>query len=300
MKKSCLVLLAFALFSGGCSMVSLMYRNADWLLLHKIDAYTSFDDRQQLTIREDIADYMRWHRKYALPEYIKFLHNLNGTAQLKGRLDSGAVAQLRGQLQELYRSTLAPAVRPAAQILASLDDSQIAELARNLAEENRQQRHELLDVVREEYLEKRADHTIDFLEGLAGDLSAAQQQQVRAASRGLPGVDEQFFQHRVSNQATLIALLKERAGADRVANFLASWINTPEATRTVLQQHAIESFQDDLDEMIVDIHSLLTAAQKDHLRKKLTSYIDEMNKLASDTNATANNTPQPSTLEIIP
>ena len=81
MKKSLFIIIAFALFSCGCSSVSLFYRNADWYLQHKIDGYTSFNARQEETIRREISNYLDWHRKYALPEYIIFLQNLNGTAQ---------------------------------------------------------------------------------------------------------------------------------------------------------------------------------------------------------------------------
>jgi len=39
------------------------------------------------------------------------------------------------------------------------------------------------------------------------------------------------------------------------------------------------------DEMIVHIHGLLTTRQKDHLRKKIASYIEDMRSLATDMHA---------------
>ena len=103
MKKSLPIILALVLFICGCSTVSLFYRNADWYLQHKIAGYTSFDVRQKETIRREISDYMRWHRRYALPEYIIFLQNLNGAVQYDGRLKTEEVALLRARLMDLYR-----------------------------------------------------------------------------------------------------------------------------------------------------------------------------------------------------
>lgn len=282
MKKSLFIILALVLFICGCSTVSLFYRNADWYLQHKIAGYTSFDTRQKETIRREISDYMRWHRKYALPEYIIFLQNLNGAVQYDGQLKTGEVALLRARLMDLYRRSLVPAIRPVAQILSSLDNRQIQELGRNLAEENSKQKQEELDLDHDEYLDKRADKTVDFLEGLAGDLSDEQEHNVREMSRHLPLASRHFIRHRETNQARLIKLLNENAGTDRVASFMSSWILDPDATRTVQQQQDIQAFETASDEMIARIQWMLTVTQKEHMHKKISSYIDELQHLTTD------------------
>ena len=70
MRKSLFIVLAFALVCCGCSTASLVYHNADWYLQHKINGYTSFNAQQKKLILHDVSDYMHWHRKNALPEYI--------------------------------------------------------------------------------------------------------------------------------------------------------------------------------------------------------------------------------------
>lgn len=285
MKKSLSIILIFALFNCGCSTIGLVYRNADWYLQHKINDYTTFTSRQKETIRKDIDDYMSWHRKVALPEYIIFLQNLNGVAQYDGQLKAEEIAVLRAQLMNLYRKSLVPAIRPAAQMLSSLDSRQIQELAGNLAEENKKQKQEELDVSHDEYLDRRADKTITFLEWLAGNLSAEQERQVRDMSRQLPVVTPLFIQHRETNQARLLALLNDHAGADKIEAFMSSWILTPEATRTPQQQRVIQSFETNSDAMIAQIHGLLTARQKEHMRIMISAYIKDMQSLSIDTHA---------------
>jgi hypothetical protein len=281
MKKTVLIVLAVALFSSGCSTVSLLYRNADWYLQHKIDGYVSFNAGQEATIHRDISVYLNWHRKHALPEYINFLQNLNGAAQYEGRLQSGRITQLRAQMLELYHQTLQPAVRPAAEILSSLDSRQIRELSDNLAKENSKQMQELRDMSRDAYLDKRADSTLDFLEGLVGDLSHDQRQQISDMSRQLPAVREIYLEHRYANQRRLIGMLNEHAGADRVAAFISLWLLSPDATRTSRQQFAIHAFETASDQMIAHIQWMLTARQKKHLNKQLSRYIDDLRKLST-------------------
>ena len=92
MNKSHVFVLAFTLFICGCSTIHLFYRNADWYLQYKINSYTSFNAPQKELIRQDVSDYMHWHRKYALPEYIIFLQNLNGAVQYQGQLEAEDVA----------------------------------------------------------------------------------------------------------------------------------------------------------------------------------------------------------------
>ncbi|MGA7595964.1 MAG: DUF6279 family lipoprotein [Gallionella sp.] len=285
MNKSLLIFTAVALSISGCSTVGLLYGNADWYLQHKIGSYVSFNAGQEATIRREISVYLNWHRKHALPEYIIFLQNLNGAAQYEGQLKRGRIAQLRAQLLELYHLTLQPAVRPAAEILSSLDNRQIRELSDNLAKENSKQMHELSDIGHDAYLDKRADSTLDFLEGLVGDLSREQRKQIRDMSRQLPEFPEIYLEHRYANQRRLIRMLDEHAGADRIAAFLSLWLLDPDATRTSRQQLAIHSFETASDEMVARIQWTLTARQKAHLNKQLSRYIDELRKLSAATKA---------------
>ncbi|MGB7597509.1 MAG: DUF6279 family lipoprotein [Gallionella sp.] len=185
----------------------------------------------------------------------------------------------------MYRKSMQPAIRSAAEILSSLDSRQIRELDRNLAEENNKQRREERDFGRDAYLDKRADKTLDFLEGLTGKLSREQRQKVRDMSRRLPLVKDIYIDQREANRRRLITMLNENAGPDRIAAFLSSWILAPEQTRTIQQQQDIESFNSASDEMIANIQGMLTTRQKAHLNKELSYYIDELRNLSADKKA---------------
>jgi hypothetical protein len=280
MKKSLFIILAFALFISGCSTVSLVYRNADWYLQHKINGYTSFNSQQKETIRREVSDYMRWHRKNALPEYITFLQNLNGAAQYQGQLKVEQVALLRNNLLNLYKRSMVPAIPPAAKLLSSLDSMQIQELDRALAEDTQEHKQEESEGSLDDNLDKRAKKTLAFLEWLVGNLSGDQEQKIREISRRLPFVSPIYIQVHEANQRKLIELLNGHASAEVIAASMSSWILTPEATRSSQQQHVIQSFETAVDEMIVQIHGLLTPRQKAHMNEMISAYIEDMRRIS--------------------
>jgi hypothetical protein len=195
------------------------------------------------------------------------------------------IALLRAQLTGLYRKSLTPAIKPAAEILSSLDSRQIQELERNLAGENTTQKREEMDMGRDAYLDKRAYKTLDFLEGLVGNLGREQRQRVKEMSRHLPLIRDTYIEQRATNQGRLIKLLNNNAGADKIASFMSLWILAPDATRTAQQQRDIHAFETASHEMIANIQGMLTIRQKNHLHKEISRYIDELQNLATNIKA---------------
>jgi hypothetical protein len=285
MKKSILALLIFAILCCGCSTASLFYRNADWYLQYKIKSYTSFNSEQKDAIRIGVEKYMDWHRKNVLPKYILFLQNLNGAAQYDGQLKGEEITLLRTQLLDLYRQTLMPAVRPIAQLLNGLDSGQIQELGRTFKDDAKKHSEEVLVGTNDENLDKRAEKILDFLEWLVGNYSKEQERKIREMNHRLPFANPIYIQNREANQDKLIALLNTHAGTEQISAFLSTWILNPEMTRTPQQQSSIQAFEASTDEMIANIHGLLTDRQKDHMHKVISSYIKEIQILSADTHA---------------
>lgn len=284
-RKHLFIILALTLFCSGCSRVAIGYNNADWYLRYKINNYTSFNAQQRDEIHREVDDYMRWHRKNALPEYTLFLQDLYDAVQQDRRVRIEDITRIKGESYKLYKKTVAPFIPPAARLLKALDKRQIEELSKSLAEMNREQRDESLSGSPLANLEKRAERTIDFVEGLVGNLSGEQEDKIREMSLRLPYATGYYIDHREANQARLIALLNDKAGEDKIAVYLWLWLNAPEATRTPQQQHVIQSYDSAIDEMTARIYELLTDHQKDHLRKKILSYIEDFQRLSAKSSA---------------
>lgn len=280
--RSLFIILAPVLLSG-CSKITLGYNHADWILRYWINGYTSFNARQKEEIHLEVDDYMRWHRKNAVPEYIAFLQNVNALANRDGALADADIMRLRTESGRLFKMTMAPFVKPAAHLLSTLDNRQIEELRKTLAERNSKQREETLFDSERENLVMRAERHVDGVERLVGDLSDEQEEKIMEMSLRIPFATSHYIEQREAKQARLISLLRNHAGEDQIAALFRQWIDNPESSRTPQQQQAIEAYESAMNEMTVRIFELLTARQKDHLRRKIASYLDDLQKLPSAT-----------------
>ena len=276
--KAVLIILALVLLScSGCSTITFGYNHADLLLRYMINGYTSFDAEQKKEIHRDIDEYLRWHRQHALPEYIAFLQKLNAAVH-QDALTADDVMRAKTDIRRLYRLTMEPSIQPAAHLLSTLDGGQIEEVRQTLADGNRKIRKETLSGSEEENLSRRAQEYVKSVERLAGDLNREQKKKVMALSRHIPFVNRYYIEQREAEQAILISMLNDHAGEDKIAAMFHQWLDTPDAPASAQEQQTLQAYDRAMNEMIVKIFELLTPHQRDHLRKNITGYINDLNK----------------------
>ena len=280
--KSPLIILALTLLCGGCSVAKFGYDHADWLLNYRVNGYTSFNAQQQEHIQLEVDKYMRWHRKYALPEYITFLQNLNRLVS-SDALTVDDVMRLRAESNRVYKLTIVPMIPPAAHVLGTLDSTQIAELAGTFSQRNGKQKKKLLREKNDrEVLDMRAERHIDFLERLVGNLSDEQEEKITKMSLDIPFATRHYIAQREAKHTSLLALLNGHAEEDNIAALFRQWMDMPESSRSPQQQQAIAAYESAMNEMTVQIFGLLTTRQKQHMSEKIVSYIDDFQKLIGD------------------
>lgn len=274
------ILLLLALSLAGCSMMTIGYNNTDWYLHYKINNYTSFNPAQKEKIQHEVDVFMNWHRRDMLPEYINFLRKIDQTFQ-NGGMTKEQISEFSNDLRGLYRMTLTPAVHPAAHILANLNKSQIQKFEKTLKKENEKLKAESLQGSRDEQLNRRAEKTIDFIEDFTGNLSTEQEEKIIRMSRQLPFASPAFIQNRETNQRTIIGLMRNNEGAEKIASFISLWISTPEHTRTPDEQKIIHEMQDATNGMIANIYTILTPQQKQRLRSKVQEHMADLGTLTN-------------------
>lgn len=281
-----LLIALILLCCSGCSMVSLGYNHANWLLRYWLNDYTSFNTAQSEQIHQQVDDYLRWHRKNALPGYIAFLQNVDAAVNQQASLTVDDVMRLRTESYRLYRLTMEPMFQPAAHILSNLNSEQITDLADTFAKRDGKQRKLMLEGSEQDMLAARAKRDVELVEKLAGNLDDAQEKKITAMSLQIPFATAAFIEQREAKHAKLIALLKDKAGEDQIVALFRQWVSTPQASRTPQQQQVIAAYESAMNEMTVQIIAMLTARQKRHLTEEITSYIDDFKKL--NTEETAN------------
>lgn len=280
MNKKLIFVVALLLLLSGCGIISIGYNYADAYLRYSINSYTSFNDTQKETIKQEVNLFMLWHRNKMLPEYTRFLQAVQHTAQSGAALKKEDVARFRNEARALYAKTLQPAVRPAAKLLGGIDAAQIQELEKSFAKENKKQKDKELGGEQGERLRKRAERTVDFLENLVGGFNDKQLEQIREMSHKLPFATGIYISQREHNQARLIELLNNHAEEGEIAAFLNSWLLTPEAITSPEERSTMHRFETASDEMIVSVYQMLTDRQKKTLLKNIMKYIDTLQELA--------------------
>ena len=283
MKGKLIFVIAILLSLSGCGIISIGYNYADVYLRYSVNSYTSFNDVQKETIKQEVNIFMIWHRKNMLPEYVRFLQALQRTVQSGAELKKQDVTKYRAEARNLYVKTLQPTVRPAASLLSGVDSEQIEELVKSFAKENKKQKEKELGGSLDEQFRKRAERSIDFLENLVGDFTDTQLEKIREMSRKLPFATGIYIGQREDNQARLIELLKNDKGEAAIAVLLSTWLLTPEANRSLDEQSIILAFENASDEMIASIYQMLTARQKKTFQKNILKYIDTFQELANRT-----------------
>ncbi len=265
---------------SGCGIVSIGYNYGDVYLRYTINSYATFSSEQQEIIRKEVDEYMLWHRKNMLPEYVSFLQQLKRDAESGKEVTAQDVTKYRSELRALYVKTVQPTVHPAAKLLLKLEPEQLQELVKSFAKENSKRKEKELAANLDEFLSKRAERTIDFLENLLGDFSATQLETIKGMSYKLPYATSIYIQLREDNQARLIEMLKDKSNEESLANFLSLWLLFPEKFRIPEEQALLKEYENATDVMIADIYGMLTERQRSKLVLSLDKYIDSFESLS--------------------
>lgn len=274
-----LVIVLILLQLSGCSIIAIGYHYADAYLRYSINSYATFDDAQKVFINQEVDEFMLWHRKSMLPEYISFLQEAQKVLQPGLVLKKEDVSRLRNEARYLYIKTLQPTVKPAANMLSKVSSAQIKELLIAFARENNNKKEKELSGDLDEQLRKRSERSIDTIEMLVGSLKDAQLEKIRILNHDVPFATAIYINQRVENQAALISLLENKKSEEEIAIFLDTWLIKPGFNRSVEDINTLLAFESATDEMVVSVYELLTDKQKKTLNKNIANYVNTLQKL---------------------
>ncbi len=212
------LLLMVALLSG-CS-VKLAYNNLDRLARWSVNDYVNLNDAQRAYFDDAVDELLYWHRVDHLPRYASFLDALQ---------TSFADGTDEQELQSVVNTVLAwgeeiqdRALPVAVELLGSLEDEQVAVLARRLEESN----VELAEPEAGRSLEEaQAEWAAEFEERFArfsGRLTGAQRAYLeRQSVRYVPEL-ELWADYRRRWQADLLELLESRRDLEKLETGLVT------------------------------------------------------------------------------
>ena len=279
-KKNIFVVVLLMLSLSGCGILSIGYNYADAYLRYSINSYTSFNDQQKEIIKKEVSEFMTWHRKVMLKEYVLFLQEVQKSAMSDAPLKAEDVHHFRTEVRALYVKTMLPAIPPSARVLSSLEPKQVDELSLSFAKELKKQRDKELSGSAEQQLHRRTERSVDFIENLAGGFTDSQLVKLREMNQQLPFATPLYIAQREDNQLKLIELLKSNKGETEIAALLNSWLRTPELNRSAEDHNIMQAFENGSDEMIANVYQMLNERQKKTLLKNIAKYITTFQELS--------------------
>ncbi|SFN61798.1 DUF6279 family lipoprotein [Marinobacter pelagius] len=208
MIRATVVLLTMALLSA-CSSTRMAYRYADWGVTWWVEDYVTLTGGQEQQLAQDLDNLRQWHCTAELPRYRQWLAELVRDTR-SADLDREKVSYHQQRLFDFLPGLLEQAAPTATNLLASLSDEQVAELARNMARNHGEMEEKFLLDSPEARAEARAERTMERIGNWLGPLNPRQQRIAREWSESRGRQTEIWLEGRRNWQLALLAALEKR------------------------------------------------------------------------------------------
>ncbi len=271
-----LLLAIAALAAAACTRLA--YDHATPMLAWMVDGYVDLSHDQKDWLRARLDRAMAWHRRNELPEYRRFLADI--ARRSDGTFTETEVEQAWLKIRADYDRVVEHILPDTADFFLSLDDRQLDRLERKFAKENEKQRKEMTEGTEEKRRARAVKRTTESVQEWIGELDDRQRGIVAARESALPPITEDRFADRAYRQRETIALARTRDRAKLIAGLRRVLIDTdswrrPEYLAKVRKRNAA-TFH-----MIAALSTTLTAQQREHFKRRIRDYMDDIDKLAA-------------------
>lgn len=192
---------------SGCS-IKLAYDNADRLLLWRADDYVDLDRDQKAWLRARLQRFMHWHRVEQLPEWASTLREFD--LALADGVTPADMDRFYGRATDWGEDIVVRLVPTAAELLPTLSDAQVADMAPRLAKANEELNEDYAGLPPADQRAVWRRKIRDELDDWIGALTPQQDAIVETASRQVVPDNAAWIAYRARWQAQLLKLLAER------------------------------------------------------------------------------------------
>lgn len=276
-----LAVLLACLVVTGCSSTKMAYRYADWGIAWWLDDYVTLSQSQEQQLDIAIARLKTWHCSSELPRYRLWLISVQNELD---RLDEHtlrptAINELQTRLLAMLPPLLNQIAPEAVNLLASLENSQVEELARNMAEKHKALEQEYLPGSTGRRIVERAERTKERAEDWLGNLNGQQQDIINAWSVSRAGQTALWLEGRRKWQTALLRALENRhqPGFNAAVTQL---IRHPEIARGEAYRQMINDSKKAMARMIYDLLAASQPAHIEHLQDRLSGLNSDFQALA--------------------
>jgi hypothetical protein len=272
--------LLFAVLLSGCSAVRLAYNNADTALRWMADGYLDFEPPQADDFNARLAGFHAWHRSQELPQYAELL--AGASDKLADGLTREELLWAWDNVNARMRAAARQAGPEMAVVLASLSAEQIVHLEKKFVETNEEFFKKQIKGGEPEQRKRRMKRNLEWIEDVFGDLSDAQEEQLRALSDALPLLYTLRLADRVRRQKEVVAMIRRERGAAEFAPRFVHWFSNWEEGRAPEYQRLTLAHREQYVEMLLDMDKGMTPKQREHAVKRLRKYAEDFRVLAEE------------------
>lgn len=255
---------------AGCSGARIAYNNADVVMRWMADDYFAFEGAQAEDFKARLARFHAWHRGEELLRYSALMTGAGD--KLAGGLTQQELLWAWDNVIARYGHLAAHAAPELAAVLVTLTPAQFERLERKFAESDAEYARKYLKGGEAKQRARRDKRNLDLMREWFGDLSDAQEAQLKALSGKLPLLYALRLQNRQRRQGEFVAMLKAyRSPAElepRMRHWLIEWEDgaSPEYRR-LSKLHREQYIQ-----MLLELDRGFTPAQRTHAVTRLYDY----------------------------
>lgn len=264
----------------ACSPLKLGYQQGARLTYWWIDDQFDLQDAQTGPTREAIGHFFAWHRQDQLPRLAAVLQRAQD--ELQQPVTAPQMRAYQDAFQRFGRAAFDQATPDIARLLLSTTPAQLVHVQNKLDESNAKFRRRYLGDNPDDRLNARFKKVIEDARLMYGQFSAEQEDAIRTAITPMVDSTPARYDERIARQKIWLALItrvqQEHPDEATVVQWLGAyadlWQHAPG------ERGAQQRLRREADTaMLVTIANLTTPRQKQHMRERLQSWIDDARDL---------------------
>lgn len=273
-------LILWLLVSGwGCSL-QFAYNNLDRFARWGVNDYLRMTDEQRRNFDSEFSHLHYWHRTEHLPKYASFVEALPSV--IAAGVDEQTMLAMETTAMDWADEVVLAGVPMATELLASLSDEQVAQLAVNMETSNEEIAEPELGRSVEESQARWTDEVAEFFSNFAGRVTADQRHYVRRQSVRYVPERVLWADYRRRWQAELLRLLDQRDDRESFRSRFAVLATSRESYYGTEFAAVFERNQALSREVGAWLLNNLTERQRERLFDRLRNLAQDMRELSGE------------------
>jgi len=259
---------------AGCSSFSLLYSFAGNYVMAQADTYLAPTDEEEAFIERKTAELIKWHSAVMLPQYAQAFTNWADRVEA-GSLERPSTTRMLQELRQLIDQVIEGGAPFAAAVLVRhTSPDQMKILRQRVAEKMSEMREEYED--RDNQIADRTETITDNFERITGTLNETQRAKISEYVTSSEANTTDWLANRQKRQAAFLSFLDKRPDEAQITKFVVQILLRPHELVNPEYRKISERRWEVIDQMMFDVMSTLTEAQRKETVRNLRDYAAEM------------------------